>query len=185
MLRQATVACALAFALLAAGCGGDDAVPGGSEDLPGPVPSGVSFQEPPADALAAPDFSAELVDGTPVTASELWDDRPLVLVFTASWCGTCADVHRTAARAVAGQEGAAALLGLVPADDGGPARDYAAELDLGHPLAVAAEDVWLAYAAREPPLVALVAPGGRLLRGWPGGVEEAVLARELDALVER
>jgi thiol-disulfide isomerase/thioredoxin len=185
VLRPATVACALAFALLVAGCGDDDAVPGGAGDLPGPLPSGVSFQEPPGEALAAPDFSAALVDGTPVRASELWDDRPLVLVFTASWCGTCADVHRGAARVVAGQEGAVGLLGVVPADDGEPAREYAAELDLGHPLAVAEEDVWLDYAAREPPLVALVAPGGRILRGWPGGVDEAVLARELDALVER
>jgi peroxiredoxin len=184
-VRAAAGIAALTLALLSAGCGGDDPVAGGAADLPGPVPEGVSFAEPPEDALAAPDFSTELVDGTPVQASELWADRPLLLVFTASWCGTCADVHRRAARVVDGEEGAAALLALVPADDAEGGRDYAAELDLGHPLAVAEERIWLAYAAREPPLVALVAPGGKILRGWPGGVEEDVLARELDALVER
>ncbi len=172
------------MALLAAACGGDGAVPGGAEDLPEPPPSGVTFAEPPEDALDAPDFTAELVDGAPVTAGELWAGRPLVLVFTASWCETCAEMHRTAARVVDGHEGAVALLGLVPADDAEGAPGYAAELDLGHPLAVADDSVWLDYAAREPPLVALVAPGGKILRGWPGGVEEDVLARELDALVE-
>ena len=45
--------------------------------------------------------------------------------------------------------------------------------------------MWLDYAAREPPLVAVVAPGGKILRGWPGGVEEDALRRELDALIER
>jgi len=175
------VAAALALGLVAAGCGGDDPVAGGAEDLPGPVPKGVTFAEPPASAVDAPDFAATLVDGTPVRASELWNDRPLVLVFTASWCETCADVHRTAARVVDEHEGVA-LLGVVPADDADAARDYADELDLGDPLAAADDEVWLDYAAREPPLVALVAPGGKILRGWPGGVEEAVLARELDAL---
>ena len=125
------------------------------------------------------------MDGTPVRASELWDDRPVVLVFTASWCETCADVHRAAARAVAEHDGAIGLLGLVPADDAEGARGYAEELDLGYPLAAADDPVWLDYAAREPPLVAVVAPGGKILRGWPGGVEEEVLARELDALIER
>lgn len=176
MGRLTPAVCGLA--LLLAGCGGESKTPGGADDLPGPPPS-------PAGALRAPDFSAELVDGTPVRGSELWDDRPLVLVFTASWCGTCADVHRQAAEAVDAYEGAVALLGLVPEDDLVGAREYAEELDLGHPLGAAGDGVWLDYAAREPPLVALVAQGGTVLRGWPGGPDGGVLAGELDALVER
>jgi peroxiredoxin len=178
------LAAALALVLVSAGCGGDDSVAGGADDLPGPVPEGVSFAEAPANGVDAPDFTAELMDGTSVRASDLWDGRPLVLVFTASWCETCADVHRTAARVVEERDGVA-LLGLVPADDADAARDYAEELDLGDPLAAADDKVWLDYAAREPPVVVLVGPGGKVLRGWPGGVDEAVLARELDALVEQ
>ena len=94
-------------------------------------------------------------------------------------------MHRTAAEVANRHEGAVALLGLVPADDAEGGREYAADLDLGTPLATAGDPVWLDYAAREPPLVALVAPGGKILRGWPGGAEEGILARELDALVER
>lgn len=182
MRRSLVVVAALS---LLAGCGGDDDVAGGEADLPGPVPAGVTFPKPPSGALAAPDFSVELVDATPVTASELWRDRPLVLVFTASYCDRCADVHRDVAAAVDEHGGAIGLLGLVGEDDVGGGREYAEELDLGHPVAVAPERVWLNYAAREPGLVALVSRGGKILRGWPAGVDSRELARHLDALVVR
>jgi cytochrome c biogenesis protein CcmG/thiol:disulfide interchange protein DsbE len=53
-----------------------------------------------------------------------------------------------------------------------------------HPVAVAGDRTWLDWAAREPPLAVLVAPGGTVLRGWPGGVEPAVLSEQLDELTE-
>jgi thiol-disulfide isomerase/thioredoxin len=180
--RAAASAAALVF--LAAGCGGDDSVAGGSDDLPGPVPADVSFNEVAEEGVQAHDFTATLMDGEPVQASELWDHRPIVLVFTASWCETCKDVHRAVAGVVERHEGVA-LLGLVPDDDAEGARDYAAELDLGDPLATAGDKVWLDYAAREPPVVVLVAPGGKVIRGWPGDVEPAVLERELEKLSAR
>jgi hypothetical protein len=175
----------LALALVLAGCGGDDRTPGGADDLPPPVPEGVVFSEPPETALAAPDFSASLLDGAPVRAADLWRERPVILVFTASWCGRCGDLHREVAAAVDEHADAVALLGVVRADDASPAREYAEELDLGHPVAVAGERVWLNYAAREPPVVVLVSQGGKVLRGWPGGVERGVLARRLAELVEQ
>jgi cytochrome c biogenesis protein CcmG/thiol:disulfide interchange protein DsbE len=169
-----------ALVLVAAGCGGDDESAGGADDLPQPLPGTVSFA-PATGGLSAPDFSAELVDGTEVTASDLWRDRPVVLVFTASWCERCRAVHRDAARVVAEHPGAA-LLGVVGEDDLEAAADYAKELDLGRPVGAASEQVWLDYAAREPPVVVLVGPGGKVLRGWPGGVDPAVLDEQLDAL---
>ena len=76
----------------------------------------------------------------------------------------------------------AALLGIVGPDDADGARDYAEELGLGHPIASRRRQVWLDYAAREAPVVVLVGPGGRVLRGWPGGVDAGVLDEQLDAL---
>jgi thiol-disulfide isomerase/thioredoxin len=177
--RAAAAAAALAFLL--AGCAGGKTA-GGEDDLPGPVPAGTVFEKPPAKALAAPPFSAELVDGTPVRGVDLWSERPLVLVFTASWCVRCADVHRQAAHAVDERDGAVALLAIVPEDDRDAARDYADELDLGYPVAAAAQRVWLNYAAREPPVVVLVARGGKVLRGWPGGVAASTLSQRLAEL---
>ena len=171
------------FAL--AGCGGDDETAGGADDLPGPPPAGVRFAEVPAGALPAPELTAELVDGTPVSGSDLWKERPVVLVFTASYCERCADIHRAVAEAVDAHDGAVALLGVVGEDDVEGARDYADELDLGHPVAVASERIWLDYAAREPGLVVLVAPGGKVLRGWPGGATAAELRPRLEELFVR
>ena len=176
---------AVALVLLAlAACGGDDEETyGGAEGLPGPVPAGVEFADPAGESVPAPELAVELLDGTQVTGSELWDDRPMVLLFTASWCEACKELHRRVAEAVAGHEGAVGLLAVVPGDDAEGARAYAEELELDHAVAVAGEDVWLDFAAREPPLVVLVGPGGAVLRGWPGGVEQGVLAEQLDELV--
>ena len=177
-IRPAFLLAALVLAL--AGCGGDDETAGGADDLPPPLPDTVSFA-PASGGLPAPDFTAELVDGTEVTASDLWSDRPGVLVFTASWCERCRAVHRDAARVVSEHPGTA-LLGVVAEDDLAAAADYADELDLDRPVGAASEQVWLDYAAREPPVVVLVGPGGKVLRGWPGGVAPAVLDEQLDAL---
>src|SRR5688500_7116261 len=97
-LRARAAAAAAALLLLCCGgCGGDETA-GGAADLPGPVPEGTAFRDPPPDALPAPPFTAELLDGTPLRAADLWRDRPVVLVFTASWCESCADVHEAVAR---------------------------------------------------------------------------------------
>lgn len=42
--------------------------------------------------------------------------------------------------------------------------------------------VWLDYAAAEPPQVVLVSKDGRVLRGWPGGVDDEVLRTQIDEL---
>jgi hypothetical protein len=184
-------ALALGALLLVAGCTGTDedagnqvVSHGGAADLPGTLPKDVSFRKSPRNALAAPEFSVALVDGTSVTASDLWDDRPLVLVFTDSDCDECAEVHREVAEVVDEHAGAVALLAVVREDDLEGAREFAEDEQLGYPLALGGERVWLNYAAEEPPLVVLVAPGGKVLRGWPGGVDGADLDAQLDKLYE-
>jgi len=173
----------LLVVLTLAACGGDDEVAGGAADLPGPVPAGVEFAKPPASALPAPEFDAELVDGTAVRGSELWAERPLLLVFTASFCERCRESHRAAAEAVDGFDGAAAVVGMLGEDDASAGAEYADELDLGQPVAVADEKVWLSYAAREPGLVVLVSKGGKVVRGWPTGASAAQLESALDDLI--
>lgn len=182
--RPSRAASCLVLLLIAACGGAAERVPGGAADLPGPLPSGVAFAAAPESALASPDFSGELLDGTPVRASDLWDDRPLVLLFTASWCGRCEEIHREVTAVVDEHGGTIALLAVVAREDANGARQYARELDLGHPVAIADERVWLSYAADEPPLVALIAPGGKIMRGWPGGVDREILAQELELWVQ-
>ena len=187
-LRAAARALALGLVVLVAatacsGGGDEEESFGGAEAVPGPVPSDVTFVEDVEGGVPAPDFTADLVDGTSFTASDLWADRPVVVIFTASWCEKCKAEHEKVAEVVAEHDGAA-MLAVVPGDDAEPAAEYATELELDHPVAVGNDEVWLDWAAREPPLVVLVAPGGTVIRGWPGGVERQVLAEQLDALYE-
>ena len=170
--------------LVLAGCGGDEEVAGGSTDLPGPVPAGVEYADPPSTSLPAPPFRGELLDGTPVEGRELWTERPHLVVFTASYCDRCREVHRAAAEAADAFEGGAGLLGVVGEDDRTGAAEYANELELGHPVAVADEPTWRNYAAREPGLVVLVAKD-RVVRGWPRGANATELERALGTLIER
>ena len=128
-------ALALALILVAFACGGGtDGTPGGAADLPGTVPAGVTYAQPPDGALTAPAFSGKLLDGTPIDADDLWSKRPLLLVFTASWCGRCAEVHRDAAAVADEYDDAVALLGVVAENDSEPAIEYADKLDLGRPI---------------------------------------------------
>jgi thiol-disulfide isomerase/thioredoxin len=188
-LRAAARALALGLVVLlvavaCSGGGDDDESFGGAEAVPGPVPADVTFVDDVEGGVPAPDVSVDLIDGTAFTASDLWKDRPVVVLFTASWCEACKAEHEKVAEVVAKHEGVA-MLAVVPGDDAEPAAEYAKELELDHPVAVGNDDVWLNWAAREPPLVVLVAPGGTVIRGWPGGVEPQALAEELDALYER
>jgi len=185
-------ALALGVVFLAASCTGDEAgagtdetFHGGAGDLPGRLPDDVSFRKSPPNALAAPEFSAALLDGTSVTASDLWGDRPVVLVFTASACSECAAVLSEVAAVVEEHAGAVALLAVVREDDLKGAREFAEDQQPEYPIALGSERVWLSYAAEEPPLVVLVAPGGRVLRGWPGGVDGTDLDEELDKLYKK
>ena len=181
-LRTARRLVLLATFLVLAGCGGDEEVAGGSADLPGPVPAAVEYANPPSSSLPAPPFRGELLDGVAVDGQELWAERPYLVVFTASFCDRCRNIHRAAAAAVDSFDGAAGLLGVVGEDDRNGAVDYAEELDLGHPIAVASERTWLNYAAREPGLIVLVA-GNRVVRGWPTGAAEADSEAALDELI--
>lgn len=158
-------------------CSGDEAGP----TLPDAPSSDVVFAPNPPDAPTAPSFSGELTDGTAVEASEVWTDRPVVLLFTASWCGRCAEFHRQVADTVDTYDGDIALIALVDGTDDG-IDDYADEMAGAGTVVVVDTEVWNAYAAEEPPLVALVGPGGALLRGWPGSVDQEVLAAQLDGL---
>jgi len=49
-----------------------------------------------------------------------------------------------------------------------------------HPVGIDPDQaIWRRYAVRTPPAVVLIAPGGKLLRGWPGGVDTDRLKRRV------
>lgn len=183
MLR---VGAALVGALLFSACGSDSSSPrGGEASLPGPLPAGVVVAAERADAVRAPAFQLALLDGSPVDPADYWHERPVVLSFFSSWCTLCAR-QQAVLNGLADRYGdAVAVLGVAGVDTEAAVQAYLQEHDV--PYAVGLDDpdgrTWNAYAVREPPVVAIIGPGGRLIRGWPGGVDAETLHAVLDELV--
>ena len=129
------------------------------------------------------DMRAEVIDGIAAWVINCglagWSETDLLHGF----CERCREIHRAAAEAVDGFDGAAGVVGMLGEDDASAGAEYADELDLGHPVAVADEKVWLSYAAREPGIVVLVSKGGKVVRGWPTGASAAQLESALDDLI--
>jgi len=69
-------------------------------------------------------------------------------------------------------------------DTAADVQGYLQEHDVGYAVGIDdAGRIWNAYAVREPPVVAVVGRGGRLIRGSPGGVDAPTLRAVLDELV--
>jgi cytochrome c biogenesis protein CcmG/thiol:disulfide interchange protein DsbE len=175
----------LALALLA-GCGGAAlSHDGGRATLPGPLPSGVRFA-PATSQAQAPPFSLKLLDGTPVEAAKLWRDRPVVVFFFASWCSRCVTQQERLAPLIKRYRDVVTFVGVGAQDKAPAVKSWLDAHDVTYPVGIDASlDTWKHYAVRQPPAVVLIAPGGRLDRGWPDGVTGDVLAAELKRLVRR
>ncbi|MFW6091303.1 MAG: TlpA family protein disulfide reductase [Actinomycetota bacterium] len=181
MSRAVPAAAVLAGGLLLAGCAAGGDSPAG---LPGPVPDDVSFPEPPATAPPAPDFDLDLLGGEHFEAAAQWSERPLVLVFFESWCEPCGEQQPEINRLAEEYGDAVLFLGIAGLSDEEGVRDYLREHDVVYPVGIdAGGEVWLDYAAEEPPLVALVTKGGRVARGWPGGIDADQLREQIDTVL--
>ncbi|GIG88486.1 TlpA family protein disulfide reductase [Plantactinospora endophytica] len=185
---------AVAVALGTAGCTGDggdggDARPaapvaGGAEVLPGPVPSGLALRPAPTDSPAAPKVTGTLTDGSSLAVAELWGDRPVVLTFFTSWCNTCAERQDGFSELSRSYRDRVVFVGVAGEDEPDGLQEYLRQHRVEYPVLVdAGQQIARSYAVREPPAVILVAKGGSLLRGWPGGVDAATLDDALRKLV--
>lgn len=169
--------------MLVAGCGGGAAYDGGRDTLPGPVPKGVSYAPSESTALAPP-FTLKLLDGTQLDVATLWKDRPAVLLFFASWCSKCATQQETLAKLGEQYGDKVAFVGVAGQDTAEKVRTWLSDHKVSYPVGIDPDlAIWRRYAVRTPPAVALVAPGGKLLRGWPGGVDAETLELALSELV--
>ncbi|SDZ24806.1 cytochrome c biogenesis protein CcmG, thiol:disulfide interchange protein DsbE [Micromonospora pattaloongensis] len=184
-LLPALLVAALALGACSSPAREPDARPpaGGAQTLPGPPPADLALRPPPATAPAAPSFTATLTDGTGVAAATLWADRPVVLLFVSSWCTTCADRQRALADLARRYRDRVVFVGVAGEDEPAALDGYLREHGVEHPVVIdGSMTVWRSYAMREPPGVVLISRGGRLLRGWPGGVDAATLDAQLRAL---
>jgi peroxiredoxin len=185
----AAAALALGAVLGSAACTGDSRpaaapVAGGAADLPGPVPTGLTLRPAPTDSPPAPVVTGTLTDGSRLAFADLWADRPVVLLFFSSWCTTCAQRQDAFSELARKHRDTVVFVGVASEDKADDLQRYLRDHRVEYPVVFDEDNaIWRSYAVREPPAVAVVAKGGALLRGWPGGVDAATLDRSLRELV--
>ncbi|MGH3453257.1 MAG: TlpA family protein disulfide reductase [Nocardioidaceae bacterium] len=175
---------ALLAVTLVANCSSDADTPSDtSAALPGPVPEGVTFRTPPERAPAAPEFRLNLLDDEVLVAEEQWSERPMVLVFFESWCELCRQQQPGINELVEEYRDIVLFVGVAGMSKEDELREYVEDNEVAYPVGVdRSGEVWLRYAAEEPPLVALVSKGGHVLRGWPGGLSPDELRSQIEEL---
>lgn len=135
--------------------------------------AGTTYVTAPSTAPPAPAFELELLDGSTLDLAEQWADRPVVLVFFESWCELCARQQPDITALSEEYRDTVLFVGVGHESSGADATEFTREHDIDHPVGLdPTGEVWRRYRVDEPPLVALVSKGGRLVRGWPGGTTE-------------
>jgi peroxiredoxin len=141
----------------------------------------------PVDTKAvAPPFSLTLLDGKQLDAAALWKQRPVVVLFFASLCSKCATQQQALAKVLDDYGDAVEVVGIAGQDTPQAVKAWIDKHDVDYPVGIDTDlATWRRYAVRTPPAVVLVAPGGKLFRGWPGGVDPETLKQALDQIVRR
>lgn len=132
-----------------------------------------TYVEAPPTAPPAPDFELELLDGSTLDLAEQWQDRAVVLVFFESWCELCARQQPDITALSEQFRDTVLFVGVGHESSSEDATAFMREHDIDYPIGIdPTGEVWRRYRVDEPPLVALISRGGRLVRGWPGGTTE-------------
>jgi thiol-disulfide isomerase/thioredoxin len=157
-------------------------VSGSLPGLPGPVPAGARIAPEDRSAPRAPALTFSLLNGERVDGATLWRDRPVVVAFTASWCARCPGQQGMLNALARKYEGLVAFVGVASQDKPADLKRWAVTNDVPYPVGIDDGGTsWRNYAVNEPPVLAVVGKGGRLLKGWTVDVSQA----ELDAVLSR
>ena len=135
--------------------------------------AGATYVTAPPTAPPALAFELELLDGSTLDLAEQWQDRAVVLVFFESWCELCARQQPDITALSEEYRDTVLFAGVGHESSSEDTAGYQREHDIEYPVGLdAGGEVWRRYRVDEPPLIALVSKGGRLVRGWPGGTTE-------------
>ncbi|RJQ75805.1 TlpA family protein disulfide reductase [Pseudonocardiaceae bacterium YIM PH 21723] len=179
-MNRVAVAVATALVLVATACGSDR---GADVGLPGPVRPGYVYPAPPQGTRIAPDFTLNLIDGPTIKASELWKDRPMVVVFFSSWCKECAEQQDIITELASRYRDVVVFVGVAGTRDNEKAvKDYRNQHHIDYMLGLdnGRKSIGQTYGLTDPPLVSLMAKGGGLVRGRPTA---ANLEQDMNAVV--
>ena len=107
-----------------------------------------------------------------------------VLLFFSSWCTTCAERQDALSELARGLRDRVVFVGVVTEDEPAELDSYLRTHRAEFPVVVDTDGtISRSYAVREPGAVVLVAKGGALLRGWPGGLDASTLDTRIRELL--
>ena len=122
-------------------------------------------------------FSLTFFDGTSfdLAGHLATDGRPVFLNFWASWCPPCrAEMPDISEAAAAHPE--VQFIGIAVSDDEAPAREYAAEVQVGYPLGFDATGVIEAhFPSPGLPATFLISGSGEIVRTYVGQMSPALI----------
>jgi peroxiredoxin len=135
--------------------------------------AGATYVAAPPTAPPAPAFELELLDGATLDLAEQWQNRAVVLVFFESWCELCARQQPDITALSEEYRDVVLFVGVGYESSSEDATAFMRDHDIDYPVGLdPSGEVWRRYRVDEPPLVALISKGGKLVRGWPGGTTE-------------
>ena len=125
----------------------------------------------------APDFSAEVIGGGTFTLSEK-TGQPVVITFWASWCAPCrTEIPDISEYAEANRD--VSVIGIAVEDDEEAAREFAAEVGAGYPLAHGTDQIEDAYPRLGLPVTYVLDPDGVVTHVFNGVVDAETLTEAI------
>jgi thiol-disulfide isomerase/thioredoxin len=122
----------------------------------------------------APDFTVEVISGGEFTLSEQ-TGHPVVLNLWASWCEPCR-IEIPDISVFAEDHPGVVVIGVSVRDDPQSARDFAAEVDAGYPLALGTNEFEDSYPTFGLPATYVLDENGVVTDVFNGIVDENLLA---------
>jgi thiol-disulfide isomerase/thioredoxin len=121
----------------------------------------------------APNFSAEIIEGGTFTLSEE-AGQPVVINFWASWCAPCRTEIPDISEYAEANPGVS-VVGVAVEDAEEPAREFAAEVGAGYPLALGTDQIEAAYPRLGLPVTYVLDADGVVTHIFNGVVDAETL----------
>jgi peroxiredoxin len=132
-------------------------------------------------AKTAPDFSGTTLDGVEVSLSG-YLGKPVVLVFTASWCPSCGEEAPEIDQFYRDQAGRVGVLAMDVNDSVADMQAFMSDGGYTYPVMLSADDAAGAYGVRVIPTLFVIDAEGRIAKKIIGGASAAELSSLIDDL---
>ena len=131
----------------------------------------------------APDFTLDTLEGRTFTLSST-RGMPVVLNFWASWCGPCKDEAPVLAELAHRYGGKLDIVGVNSQDDIGDARSFAHRYGLDFTVVHDTGSVYRKWGLGGLPETFVIAPGGKVVKHFPGQITGSDLEQALQPYAE-